>query len=58
LSKRLESYFAGNIAARGMSEAQPVTKAKDCKGNRQTPQLIACLQPDRRVEIHVTATRR
>jgi len=48
---------AAKVATRGAGEAQPVTRIEDCKGNRQTPQLITCLQPDRRVELHVTATR-
>lgn len=48
---------SAKVAARGVGETQPVTKAEDCKGTRQSPKLIACLQPDRRVELHVTATR-
>jgi OOP family OmpA-OmpF porin len=34
-----------------------VTQPGDCKGNQASPKLIACLQPDRRVEIEVTASR-
>jgi OOP family OmpA-OmpF porin len=45
------------ITAVGKSESMPVTKAEDCKGQRATPALIACLQPDRRVDVEVNATR-
>jgi OOP family OmpA-OmpF porin len=41
----------------GKGETMPVTKADDCKGNKASPKLIACLQPDRRVDIEVTGTR-
>ncbi len=46
----------GKITARGAGEEQPVTNADDCVGERKTRQLIACLQPDRRVEIEVQGT--
>ena len=45
------------ISAVGKGETTPVTKATDCVGNKPTPKLIACLQPDRRVEVEVTGTR-
>ena len=48
---------AGKISARGVDGADPVTKPGDCKGNKATPQLIACLQPDRRVDVEVNATK-
>lgn len=41
------------ITSAGMGETQPVTKAEDCKGP-VSKNLIACLQPDRRVEVDVT----
>jgi OOP family OmpA-OmpF porin len=44
-----------NVVAKG--ESTPVTKAGDCKGNNPNAKLIACLQPDRRVDIEVTGTR-
>lgn len=47
----------GKIAAVGMGEGSPVTKPDDCKGTKQTPALIACLQPDRRVDVEVTGTK-
>jgi len=39
----------------GVGETQPVTKPGDCKGP-VSKKLIACLQPDRRVEIDVTGS--
>ena len=50
-------FDAAKINAVGKGESTPVTQAADCKGNSPTPKLIACLQPDRRVEIEVTGTR-
>jgi len=37
-------------------ESQPVTKADECVGGK-SPRVIACLQPDRRVEIEAVGTR-
>jgi OmpA-OmpF porin, OOP family len=48
---------AGKITATGVDGADPVTKAGECKGSKPTPALIACLQPDRRVEVEVSGTR-
>jgi OOP family OmpA-OmpF porin len=45
------------IVTVGKSESAPLTKTGDCKGNSPTSKLIACLAPDRRVEIEVTGTR-
>ena len=50
--RRMEAY--------GRGEAQPVTGTKCMKmgkENRHNKKLIACLQPDRRVEIEVAGTR-
>ena len=47
---------SGKIAAKGVNGANPVTKPGDCKGNKPTA-LIACLQPDRRVDVEVAATK-
>jgi OOP family OmpA-OmpF porin len=46
----------GKISATGKGLTEPVTKPEDCRGPR-TAKLIACLQPDRRVEVEVTGTR-
>lgn len=51
---------AGKIETRGVDGAEPVTKPGECKskkGAKATKQLIACLAPDRRVEVEVIATR-
>jgi OOP family OmpA-OmpF porin len=45
------------VSSVGKSESSPVTKPEDCKGERANTKLIACLQPDRRVEIDVAGTR-
>lgn len=45
------------ITAVGKGEGSPVTATGDCKGTAATAALIACLQPDRRVEIEVAGTR-
>ena len=51
------SLAAAKITAVGKSASSPVTKAEACKGKQATPKLIACLQPDRRVDVEVTGTR-
>lgn len=48
---------AEKITASGTGEAEPVTKQSDCKGDKATKQLVACLQPDRRVEVEVSGTK-
>jgi OOP family OmpA-OmpF porin len=48
---------AGNISATGVDGADPVTAPGDCKGSKPTPAVVACLQPDRRVEVEVSGTR-
>ncbi|MDM0111521.1 OmpA family protein [Variovorax sp. J22R133] len=40
------------IRTAGMGERQPVKT--DCVGNQQTPALVECLAPNRRVEVDVT----
>lgn len=40
----------------GKGEANPVT-GNNCAGERRSKELIACLAPDRRVEIEVAGTR-
>ena len=44
------------IVTKGVGESNPVTKPDECLGKKATKKLIACLQPDRRVEVEVTAT--
>jgi OOP family OmpA-OmpF porin len=48
---------AGKISAKGVNGADPVTKPGECVGTKVTQALIACLQPDRRVDIEVTGQR-
>ncbi len=48
---------ASKISASGKSESEPVTQPDDCKGDKPTAKLIACLQPDRGVEIEVVGSR-
>lgn len=48
---------ANKMSTRGVNGAEPVTKPGECVGTRPTPKLIACLQPDRRVEVEVTGSR-
>ena len=46
----------GRIYTEGKGETQPVTKAGDCAGPKSA-KVIACLQPDRRVDIEVIGTK-
>ena len=48
---------AARIASRGAGETEPATAPGDCRGNAATPMQIACLQPDRRVEVQVDGMR-
>jgi OOP family OmpA-OmpF porin len=44
------------VYAEGKGKSQPLTKTADCRmKNRKA--LIACLQPDRRVDVEVTGTK-
>jgi OOP family OmpA-OmpF porin len=47
---------AGRIYTEGKGEKQPVTKPGDCLGAKSA-KVIACLQPDRRVDIEVIGTK-
>ncbi|MFV0284648.1 MAG: OmpA family protein, partial [Castellaniella sp.] len=44
------------MTAVGRGESQPVTTG--CQGNRASQQLIACLQPDRRVVVRITGVKK
>jgi OOP family OmpA-OmpF porin len=48
---------AEKISARGVNGSDPVTKPDECVGAKATKKLIACLQPDRRVDVEVTGTK-
>ena len=63
-AEAVKSYLADSagipaerITATGVNGADPVTKPGDCVGQKPTPKLIACLQPDRRVEVEVSGTK-
>lgn len=47
---------ANRITVRGLGETQPTTEPGACTGPK-SPEVIACLQPDRRVEIEVSGTK-
>jgi len=62
--KRVESvkaYLVGKgiepnrMNTEGKGESQPVTKSGECDGTKSA-MVIACLQPDRRVEVEVVGT--
>ncbi len=44
---------ASRIYSEGKGERQPV---KDCKGDKKTKELIACLEPNRRVETEAVGS--
>ena len=46
---------AARIDAEGRGKTQPITRAEDCRGPTSS-KVIACLQPDRRVDVEVTGT--
>jgi OOP family OmpA-OmpF porin len=45
------------VSARGVDGSDPVTKSGECRGTKATKRLIACLAPDRRVEVEATGIR-
>ncbi len=45
------------VYADGKGKTQPLTKPSDCQSKLSRKQLIACLQPDRRVDVEVTGTK-
>ena len=45
------------VITRGADGEDPVTKPGECRGEKRTPILIACLQPDRRVDVEVVGSR-
>jgi OOP family OmpA-OmpF porin len=48
---------AAKVTTRGVNGAEPVTTLSQCGPQLTRAQLIACLAPDRRVEVEVTGTR-
>lgn len=49
---------AAKVTTAGLGEDRPVTRAGDCMGEVPTARLVACLQPDRRVDVQVTGSQR
>ncbi|HXC37300.1 MAG TPA: OmpA family protein [Burkholderiales bacterium] len=47
---------ASRIEAFGKGETQPVTKPGECKGAK-TAKVVACLQPDRRVDVEMSGSK-
>ncbi len=47
---------ANKISVDGKGKTQPVTRAGDCLGAKSA-KVIACLQPDRRVDVEVTGSK-
>jgi len=47
---------ANRIDAEGKGETQPVTRAGDCRGAKNS-RVVACLQPDRRVDVEMKGTK-
>ena len=63
-AETVKGYLVGHagiasdkIAAKGVDGSDPVTKPGECQGKKVSKALIACLQPDRRVEVEVSGTR-
>jgi OOP family OmpA-OmpF porin len=58
----VKTYLVGRgiqpsqVHTSGKGETEPMTKAGDCKGSK-SPKLIACLQPDRRVDMEVSGSK-
>jgi OmpA-OmpF porin, OOP family len=48
---------ADKVTAQGADGSDPVTKPDECPGEKRTPKLILCLQPDRRVDVEVVGSR-
>jgi OmpA-OmpF porin, OOP family len=51
-----KDILASRIEAEGKGKSQPVSKAGECAGV-MSAKVIACLQPDRRVDIELTGTK-
>lgn len=48
---------ANRVYTEGKGSKMPVTKAGDCKGPKSA-KVIACLQPDRRVDVEIIGTKK
>jgi OmpA-OmpF porin, OOP family len=48
---------SGRIEAQGKGSSQPTVASDDCRNTQGSKETIACLQPDRRVDIEMTGTK-
>jgi len=48
---------ANQIQAIGKASSEPETKPGECVGTKRSKALIACLQPDRRVEVEISVNK-
>lgn len=48
---------AASIDAQGVGNSQPTVASDDCRDTPGSKETIACLQPDRRVDIEITGTK-
>lgn len=51
-----QNIAASRIEVKGLGETQLVTQAGECRG-KASAKVIACLQPDRRVDVEMQGTR-
>ncbi len=54
---RVKGLDPARVTTVGKGETAPITTPQTCPGNSARAEVIACLQPDRRVEIEVSGTR-
>lgn len=52
-----KNVAAGSIDAQGKGSSAPITASGECRDLQGSKATIACLQPDRRVEVEMTGTR-
>lgn len=55
-NQQLPMPTEAGIVVQGMGASQPVTKAGQCPSSLSPAALIACLQPDRRIDVEVSGT--
>lgn len=52
-----KNVAAGSIDAQGKGSSEPATAQGDCRNLQGSKATIACLQPDRRVDVEMTGSR-
>ena len=53
----LGSISANKVTTVGKGNSDPMTQADECKGIQTSKDVIACLEPDRRVNIDVSGSK-